>query len=115
MKTFRILLADDHPLFRLGLCSLLGSHAGWEVCGQASDGREAVEKCRQMKPDLLVLDIGMPNLNGVDAARCILRDNPRQTILVLTDVTSERANELSGIVWKREFAAGLVSPTTRLS
>ena len=91
MSTFRILLADDHPVFRLGLCSLLGSHDQWEICGQASNGREAVEKCRQLKPDLLVLDIGMPELNGVDAARRILRDNPRQTILVLTDVASEQA------------------------
>ncbi len=91
MSVFRILLADDHPVFRLGLCSLLGSHEGWEICGQAADGREAVEKCRQLKPDLLILDIGMPELNGVDAARRILRENPQQRILVLTDVRSEQA------------------------
>ena len=91
MSTFRILLADDHPVFRLGLCSLLGSHEQWEICGQASDGREAIEKCRQLKPDLLILDIGMPELNGVDAARRILQQNPQQRILVLTDVHSEQA------------------------
>jgi len=91
MSTFRILLADDHPVFRLGLCSLLGSHEQWEICGQASDGREAIEKCKQLKPDLLILDIGMPELNGVDASRRILRDNPLQRILVLTDVHSEQA------------------------
>jgi len=89
MSTFRILLADDHPVFRLGLCSLLGSHKRWEICGQAADGREAIEKCRHLKPDLLILDIGMPELNGVDAARRILKDNPLQRILVLTDVRSE--------------------------
>jgi DNA-binding NarL/FixJ family response regulator len=87
---FRILLADDHPAFRLGLCSLLGSHEGWEICGEATDGREAVEKCKQLKPDLLVLDICMPNLNGVDAARQMLRHNPIQRILVLTDVGSDQ-------------------------
>jgi DNA-binding NarL/FixJ family response regulator len=90
MSAFRILLADDHPIFRLGLRSLLGSHEGWEVCGEAADGRDAVEKCRQLKPDLLILDICMPRLNGVDAARQILRDNPDQRILVVTDVDSEQ-------------------------
>lgn len=90
MRAFRILMADDHPITRLGLCSLLGTHQGWEVCGQATDGREAVTKCRQLKPDLLILDICMPKLNGVDAARQILADNPTQKILVLTDVDSEQ-------------------------
>jgi len=88
MSIFRILLADDHPVYRLGLCSLLGSHEGWEICGEAADGREAIKKCKQLKPDLLILDICMPRLNGVDAARQILRDNPDQRILVLTDVGS---------------------------
>jgi DNA-binding NarL/FixJ family response regulator len=90
MNTFRILVADDHPIFRLGLCSLLGSHEGWEVCGEAADGREAIEKCKRLKPDLLILDICMPKLNGVDAARHILRNDPAQKILVVTDVNSEQ-------------------------
>jgi DNA-binding NarL/FixJ family response regulator len=90
MSAFRILVADDHPIFRFGVCSLLGSHEGWEVCGEAADGRDAVEKCRRLKPDLLILDICMPKLNGVDAARQILKDNPAQRILVLTDVNSDQ-------------------------
>jgi len=90
MSTFRILVADDHPIFRFGVCSLLGSHQGWEICGQVADGRDAVEKCRQLKPDLLILDICMPKLNGVDAARQILRNNRAHKILVLTDVYSEQ-------------------------
>lgn len=57
MNAFHILVADDHPILRLGLCSLLGSHAGWEVCGEAADGQDAVEKCTQLKPDLLILDV----------------------------------------------------------
>ena len=89
MTTFRILLADDHPVFRLGVSTLIRSHAGWEVCGEAADGREAVTKCAQLKPDLLVLDICMPNLNGLDAARQILKHNPDQKILVLTNVESD--------------------------
>lgn len=90
MNTFRILLADDHPVFRMGVSSLIRSHEGWEVCGEASDGREAVTKCIQLKPDLVILDICMPNLNGVDAARHILKRNPEQRILVLTNVESEQ-------------------------
>ncbi len=89
MNTFRILVADDHPVFRFGLGSMLRSHQGWEVCGEAADGRDAVEKCKQLKPDLLILDICMPRLNGLDAARQILKDNPTQAILVLTAVDSE--------------------------
>ncbi len=89
MKRFSILVADDHPIFRFGLCAMLRSHPGWEVCGEAADGRDAVEKCRQLKPDLLILDICMPELNGLDAARQILKHNPDQVILVLTAVDSE--------------------------
>ena len=72
------------------MSSLIRSHEGWEVCGEASDGREAVTKCIQLKPDLVILDICMPNLNGVDAARHILKRNPEQRILVLTNVESEQ-------------------------
>src|ERR1700681_3806516 len=90
MSAFRILVADDHPICRFGVCSLLGSHEGGEVCGEAADGRDAVEKCRQLKPDLLILDICMPKLNGVYAARQILKGNPVQRILVLTDVNSDQ-------------------------
>jgi len=90
MNAFRILVADDHPIFRLGLCSLLGSHIGWKFCGEAADGQEAVAKCMLLKPDLLVLDICMPKLNGLDAARLILKDNPVQRILILTDDESEK-------------------------
>jgi DNA-binding NarL/FixJ family response regulator len=90
MSVFRIVVADDHPIFRFGLSSLLGSHQGWEVCGEAADGRDAVEKCKQLKPDLLILDICMPVLNGLDAARQILKQNPKQEILVLTAVESEQ-------------------------
>src|ERR1700685_4434372 len=90
MSAFRVLLSDDQPIFRFGLSSLLESHEGLAVCGEAADGRDTVEMCRQLKPDLLILYICMPELNGVDAARQILKHNPDQVILVLTAVDSEQ-------------------------
>jgi DNA-binding NarL/FixJ family response regulator len=90
MKAFRILVADDHPIFRVGLSTLLRLHLGWKMCGEAVDGRDAVKKCRQLKPDLLILDICMPELNGLDAARQVLKQNPDQSVLVLTAVDSEQ-------------------------
>lgn len=84
MKSLRILVADDHEVVRRGLCSLLSSQADWEVCGEAVDGREAVEKAQQLKPDIVVLDVGMPNLSGLEATRQILRALPNVRVLILT-------------------------------
>ena len=87
---FRILLADDHEVVRRGLVSLLRAQPEWEVSGEASDGREAVDKALQMKPDVVILDIGMPNLNGLEATRQILKANPQIKILILTLHDSEQ-------------------------
>ena len=84
MKPLRILVVDDHEIVRRGLVELLKSHAGWEVCGEAHDGREAVEQGKELKPDIVILDIGMPNLNGLEAARQMLHHNPRTKVLILT-------------------------------
>jgi DNA-binding NarL/FixJ family response regulator len=86
----RILIADDHEVARKGVRALLEEHAGWEVCGEAKDGREAVELATQLKPDISLLDIGMPNLNGLDAARQILAVSPDARILILTIHDSEQ-------------------------
>lgn len=80
----RILIADDHEVARRGIRSLLESHPGWEVCAEAKDGRDAVELAASTKPDLVLLDIGMPNLNGLEAARQILATNPNIAVLILT-------------------------------
>ena len=83
-RMLRILIADDHEVARGGIRALLESHPGWEVCGEAKDGREAVEFASQLNPDLILLDIGMPNLNGLEAARQILAAAPEVAILILT-------------------------------
>lgn len=84
MRSVRILVADDHDLMRRGLKSLLETRPGWEVCAEANTGREAVNKASQLKPDVVVLDVCMPELNGVEAARQIRKNSPRTEILVLS-------------------------------
>ena len=85
MNTFRICWLMTIRSFAWVSLTLIRSNPGWDVCGEAADGREAVTKCIQLRPDLVILDICMPNLNGLDAARQILRHNPDQKILVLTN------------------------------
>lgn len=89
MTALRILIADDHSVVRAGLRSLLESHPGWEVCAEAADGREAVDKAAKLKPHVAVLDIGMPLLNGVDATRRIRKSSPHTEVLILTMHESE--------------------------
>jgi len=79
-----ILIADDHELFRRGLRTLLESHSDWHVCGEASDGREAVEKAGALDPDVVLLDVSMPEMNGLDAARLIRKQSPRSQILMIS-------------------------------
>jgi DNA-binding NarL/FixJ family response regulator len=90
LSVLRILIADDHEVARKGIRSLLENHPGWEICGEARDGREAVIGAGKLKPDVLLLDIGMPNLNGLDAARQILATTPDARILILTIHDSEQ-------------------------
>ena len=80
----RILIADDHEVARRGIRAVLENHPGWAGCGEAKDGRESVELAAATKPDLVLLDIGMPNLNGLEAARQILTILPDVAILILT-------------------------------
>ena len=84
MKTLRILIADDHDLMRRGVKSLLQAHPGWEVCGEAHTGREAVAKTEELKPDVIIMDISMPELNGVEAARRIRKVSPASEVLILS-------------------------------
>src|SRR5256886_4943331 len=86
----RIFVADDHEVVRRGICALLTSHSGWEICGEAADGREAVEKVTHLKPDIVILDIGMPALNGLEATRQILHNDPHQKIAILSITESEQ-------------------------
>ncbi len=120
MKTLKILLADDHEIVRHGLRALLQDHEGWEISGEAVDGRDAVDKAVLLKPELVILDIGMPCLNGLDAAREILRQEPQTTILVLTVHESEQLiRELlnvgaKGFLLKSDAARDLIAAVEAL-
>jgi DNA-binding NarL/FixJ family response regulator len=116
----RILIADDHEVVRRGLAALLQSHEGWEICGDAKDGREAVEKAKLLKPDVVILDVGMPNLNGLAATRQLLQQNPQQKVIVLTITDSDQVIREAldagarGFVLKSDAARDLVSAVEAL-
>src|SRR5437868_2350455 len=80
----RILVADDHDLIRQGTCAVLERQPGWEICGLAATWREAVVQASQLKPDIVVMDMTMPELNGIDAAAEIKRELPKTEIVLLT-------------------------------
>ena len=82
--TIRILLADDHIMFRQGLCAMLNEHPEMEVVGEAEDGTAAIKLTRELKPDLIVMDVDMPKMNGIDAARRILPEMPDIKLIALS-------------------------------
>jgi two-component system, NarL family, response regulator NreC len=84
MPKLRIVLADDHTLVRHGLRKVLQDQSDWEVVGEANDGREAVRLVQELKPDVAILDIAMPRLNGIEATRQIARRFPDVQVLVLS-------------------------------
>ena len=91
MKTVRILLADDHKVVRHGTRALLSTIPEWEIVGEADNGRDAVSLTAELKPDIVILDIAMPELNGLDAARQIKKISPETEVLIFT---AQEAEEL---------------------
>jgi DNA-binding NarL/FixJ family response regulator len=91
MRQVRILVADDHSIVRRGVRALLETRPGWKVCGEAATGAEAVEQAKKLRPDVVVIDITMPDLNGFEATRQIRAATPETEVLVLTVHESEQA------------------------
>src|ERR1700741_2010300 len=90
MKTARVLIADDHEVVAHGIPVMVQSCPNLEICGEASDGRQAVQMAAQLRPDIVIIDIGMPQLNGLDATRQIVHADPNVKVLVLTMHESEQ-------------------------
>jgi DNA-binding NarL/FixJ family response regulator len=84
MGRLRIVLGDDHTLVRQGICKIIEEQPDWQVVAQASDGREAVKQVLALQPDVAVLDIGMPLLNGIEATRQLVRRLPNLHVLILS-------------------------------
>jgi len=120
MKTVRILVADDHEVVRKGVCSLLETHPGWTVVGEAITGRDAVKKAAKLKPDVVILDYSMPELNGLEAIRQILKAAPQTEVLALTMYDSEQVTRhvlaagARGYVLKSDAVRNLVAAVEAL-
>ena len=89
MPTVRFLVADDHEVIRIGIRVLLRANPDWKVVAEASDGQQAIDKARELRPDIAILDFRMPGTNGLDAAREIVKDLPDTKVLMLTIYDSD--------------------------
>ena len=84
----RVVIVDDHKMFRDGLRGLINAEPGMEVVGEAVDGREAIEVARRLSPDVVVMDISMPGMNGIEALRHLIKDRPEVKVIMLSMYSS---------------------------
>ncbi len=101
--TLRILVVDDHPIVRRGLKTLLSGQPGWEVVDEAADGVEAVDKSSRLNPDLVVLDLSMPNMGGLEACRQIVKTAPQCEVLIVTQHDSPQMMREAGAAGARGY------------
>jgi DNA-binding NarL/FixJ family response regulator len=119
-KKLRILIADDQPYMRRAVKALLESQDGWVVCGEAADGLEAIEKTKELHPDVIVMDMVMPRVNGLEATRKIHQDFPDSQVLILTLhnlpelATLVKSAGARGLVLKSDSNNLLISAVERL-
>jgi len=107
----RILIADDVPMVRAGLKMLLEMHKGWSVCGEAEDGKDAVQKALALAPDVILLDVSMPNLNRLQAAQLIHKDLPDANIYFVTQHHSLEMARAAADAGARGYIAKVQIPT----
>src|SRR5216684_2041311 len=120
MGSLRILIVDDHETVRRGVRSLLSSRRDWVVCGEAGDGLEAVEKAKSLRPDVVLMDISMPRMDGVEATRIIQREVPESKVIIVSQndpiVALSQAEEVDavGYVNKADLARDLLPAVERV-
>jgi DNA-binding NarL/FixJ family response regulator len=121
MKDLRILVVDDHDVVRRGLRAFLEAHPGWKVVGEAVNGRDAVEMAKQLKPDVTVMDIRMPEMDGLEATRSILETAPLTAVLIFTLHRSQQMVQEAvragarGYVLKSDTSSNLIAAVEALS
>jgi DNA-binding NarL/FixJ family response regulator len=121
MKPLRILVADDHEVVRRGLRAILMARSGWDVCCEAANGRDAVTQALKLRPDMIVMDISMPELNGLEATRQIVDQLPRTQVLILSAHESENlvrqmlTSGARGYVLKSDIGEDLIAAVEALS
>jgi DNA-binding NarL/FixJ family response regulator len=120
LRRVSILIADDHPVVRRGLKALLETRPGWRVVAEAKSGREALQKAKDVRPDVAILDISMPGLNGLDTTALIRQSSPKTRVLILTMHAGEELVEravqagASGYVLKSDAEDDLISAVSSL-
>ena len=115
MRMFRILVVDDNEPVRRSIQTLLGSRKGWLVCGEAADGLQAVKEAKSLRPDLIIMDVSMPKLNGLEATRIIRREVCESRILIISQndpaIVRRQALEVSahGFIDKSNIQSDLIA------
>jgi len=119
-KALRILVVDDHELMRAGVRTIVSHNPLWEICGEAENGREAIDKTQELNPDVVIIDISMPQMNGIDATREIRRIAPSTKIIILTMhesrqivFTAQHAGA-DAVITKRMASESLINAIERL-
>ena len=121
MKSLRILIVDDHEVVRRGLRSLLSSRPEWEICGEAADGRDAVEKANSLRPDIILMDVSMPEMTGAQAAKIIHKELPGTQVVIISqnepEITRRQAMEAgaAGYVAKSDLSRDLLTTIEKLT
>src|ERR1700722_2357479 len=108
----QVLIVDDHAAVRDGIRSLLSSRPDWTICGEAADGIEAVEKTKSLQPDIVLMDISMPRMDGLEATRTILKEFPQCKVVIITQNDSSVARSQAATVGAKAFLQSLNSRRT---